>query len=72
MLGYVQFDDCDTWAERISASLNSAEHKTTETGDWNLSIVIDELTHTFRTEHWRPNNFPVIEIFHTLLSFTSI
>jgi hypothetical protein len=70
MLGYVQSDDCDSWAAKLSKSLDRVRHKMTEHGDWTPSILVENLNHTFRTKHRRRRNLPSIEILHSLLSFT--
>ena len=67
MLGYVQSDDCDTWAEKLSAALDSSKHHVSRNGKWTLDVVVEQLTHTFRTKHRRIRKLPIIEIFHTLL-----
>ena len=69
MLGYVQSDDCDTWAGRLAAYLEQAKHQITKDGGWTLSHLIGNLTHTFSSKHRRPSRSPPIEILHTLLAF---
>lgn len=69
MLGYVQSDDCGAWAVRLGESLNSSKHNVAKNGEWRDAVIIEELSHNYRTKHRRIGNLPAIEILHTLLAF---
>jgi hypothetical protein len=71
MLGYVQNETCDSWAEKIKSSLHKdrAKHRMVNGTSWEAFRVIDELTHSYRTAHDRPSLGRPVSVYHTLLLF---
>lgn len=71
MVGYVQSDLPDQWAQKIERKLQrnqKNEFCLTADGDWTAIRLISELKHTYRTQHDRPT-FDPITVYHTLLEF---
>jgi hypothetical protein len=71
MLGYVQTDDEQTWADCIQALLEKKPQKYAlrKDGAWHKHAVIDDLEHTYLTRHDRTNPLKPIAIYHILLRF---
>lgn len=71
MLGYVQSDDEQTWADRIGESVTAlaVQYAVRDDGQWRHAPVIRELFYSYRSGHSRGRGRPPIEIFHTLLMF---
>ena len=71
MVGYVQSDDEETWAQRIATTLNASadEYALRRNSPWRHEPVIDELEHTYRSGHGRGRGKRTIELYHTLLRF---
>jgi hypothetical protein len=70
MLGYVQSNSCNFWANKIAAKLNIEKLSTILKDIWRKSDFIN-IEHCYKTKHGRKNNLPEIFIFHLLLDFTS-
>lgn len=67
MLGYVQQDSTEVWADKIAGKL--AQHKTSNTiGEWAGAKIVSKLE-SYRTQHERPIVGKSITIFHLLLPF---
>jgi hypothetical protein len=69
MLGYVQSDPPDRWANAIQQKLRrepKQKHRLTGDGDWTAIRLIPALEHTYTTRHSRPT-LSNITIYHTLL-----
>ena len=71
MLGYVQTDDEQVWANSIQTELEEspAKYAVLPASPWRHAPVIDELPHTCRSGHRRGRGRKPIEIYHTLLRF---
>ncbi len=69
MLGYVQSDDCNSWATKVSKFVNAQTHRLTKDGTWTATTICPQLLHTFTTEHIRSRNYGRITVYHTLLAF---
>ena len=71
MLGYVQSDDEQTWADKIEKRLigSAREYSLRAESPWRRETVIKELAHTYRSGHGRGRGRRPIEIYHTLLRF---
>jgi len=71
MLGYVQTDDEQTWADRIQARLDEGrnEYAVCEDGLWNKHTVIRGPRHTYLTRHNRTDPPRPIAIYHIFLRF---
>jgi len=69
MLGYVQSDDCDYWASRISETL---EEKKQEIGliegDQWQKAHFDDVDHCYKTRHNRPRIERELLVYHLLLT----
>jgi len=70
MLGYVQCDTCEKWADKIKESILEewTEHRLDQQEGWTELRLIKEFEHTYRTVHTR-QNLGRITIYHTLLLF---
>ena len=71
MLGYVQSESPQHWAEAIQRKLqcdSKQEHRFTADGAWTAIRLIPALEHTYATRHKRPA-LGNIAIYHTLLVF---
>jgi hypothetical protein len=71
MLGYVQSDNCEAWAQKIGKKLrdNKNRHQMVDGTDWERNRLTPELSHVFRTQHNRPSLGRPVNIYHTLLLF---
>ncbi len=71
MLGYVQSDSPEVWAERIVAALstNPQEYEVCPGGEFAYFEVVPGLNHAYYSCHNRPAVGNSISIFHTLLQF---
>jgi hypothetical protein len=69
MLGYVQSDDCNYWATKISEKLKTEKQNVMLKDCWEKSGFKD-IVHCYKTRHDRKNNLSEILIFHLLLDFT--
>lgn len=71
MLGYVQSDDEQAWAERIERRLhtNNSAYSIRSDGAWCRVRVVSGLSHTYRTRHDRKSPLPPVTIRHVLLRF---
>jgi len=69
MLGYVQSDDEETWAERLEKELLRSAHDFAVRSPWRHAPIDPELHHTYRSTHGRGRGRKQIEIYHTLLLF---
>lgn len=71
MLGYVQSDDEQTWADRIGQRLveSTKDYSLRRESPWRHEPVIEELPHTYRSGHGRGRGRKPIEIYHALLRF---
>jgi hypothetical protein len=72
MLGFVQADTVKTWAEKISAKIESAPStKPLSTGrKWQNHSFRGGPTHTFASKHRRHHGQPDVEVYHTLFLMT--
>ncbi len=71
MLGYVQSDNCDYWAEEVSFALNKDKKQMylLREGDWRKSRF-ENINNCYETKHNRPTVKRIILIYHLLLDFT--
>lgn len=70
MLGYVQSDDCDFWAEEISKTLDKKNREVglIEGGQWQKACF-DDVDHCYKTRHKRPTIERQLLVYHLLLVF---
>ena len=71
MLGYVQSESPDYWANAIRSKVQrdpKETHQLTDDGMWTATCLITALKHTYTTRHSRPT-LGNITIHHTLLDF---
>ncbi len=71
MLGYVQSESPEHWAEKIERKLQrdpKEKHRLTDDGAWIAIRLIPALEHTYSTRHNRPT-LGNITIYQTLLNF---
>jgi len=71
MLGYVQSEPPQHWAEAIKSKLQrdpKKKHQLTDDGAWTATRVTPSFEHTYSTRHYRPT-LRNITIYHTLLDF---
>jgi hypothetical protein len=70
MLGYVQSEDCSTWAKRIEETISADPngYRLAPTTKWESHNVIVEIPECYWTRHMRPNLGTII-IYHSLLLF---
>ena len=71
MLGYVQSESPDYWAEAIQRKLQrdpKQTHRLTRDGGWSAIRLIPALQQTYSTQHRRPT-LGSVTIYHTLLDF---
>ncbi len=71
MLGYVQANDPESWANEITKSLskNSRKHCVDKQGGLVTHHLVTELPFTYRSRHTRKTIGTPITVIHTLLSF---
>jgi hypothetical protein len=71
MLGYVQSENEQIWAARIEQGLLEApqKHSLRDQSPWRHEPVIEDLPHTYRSDHGRGRGRRRIEIYHVLLRF---
>lgn len=69
MLGYVQFENEQTWADRLGHKLLESPDEFGLRSPMQHRAVIQELHHTYRSTHGRGKGRQQIEIYHTLLRF---
>lgn len=69
MLGYVQSDDCDSWANKIRASLerDTAKYGVVGGKSWRAAAIINELRNCYQSDHARSVLGRSICVTHTLL-----
>ena len=71
MLGYVQSESLDHWADSIQSKIQrdgTETHRLTDNGAWTAVRLVPVLEHTYVTRHHRPT-LSDISIYHTLLNF---
>ncbi len=68
MLGYVQSDDCDYWAGKISESIGKKkrEVRLKKGGQWQKAHF-DGIDHCYKTRHNRPSIKCELLVYHLLL-----
>ena len=73
MLGYVQSNTVEEWAESLAAMLGTAsgDFNVSPDGTWQAHGFPEGPAFTYRTRHTRSGGFAAITIFHTLLDFRS-
>lgn len=71
MLGYVQSETVDAWADSLGRELGTfpGNFSIEADGTWQASGFLDGPTHTYRTRHTRTGGRGAIAIYHTLLDF---
>jgi hypothetical protein len=71
MLGYVQKDDCESWAAKIGEKLNGDTRKyhVSTGGDFASLTIVAGLDSTHRSVHGRLKGLKPITIYHTFLTF---
>lgn len=71
MLGYVQSDDEQAWADRLKAELPGRKNKygLRKDGPWGRELVRDGPGHVFRSRHDSEGKLPPVTIYHVLLLF---
>ena len=72
MLGYIQSDDCDYWAEQIPNALNKkkTEVQLIEDDQWQ-NAGFESINHCYKTRHNRPTIKRELLVYHLLLDFIS-
>ena len=72
MLGYVQSNNCDYWAEQIRIALNNREKEVhlSKGGGWQKA-GFEDINHCYKTRHDRPTIESELLVFHLLLDFTN-
>lgn len=71
MLGYVQSESPEHWANSIEGKIlrdGTQTHRITDDGAWAAVRLVRALKHTYVTRHYRPT-LSDISIYHTLLNF---
>jgi hypothetical protein len=70
MLGYVQSDDCDYWARKISETIEKKKQEVglIERDQWQKAHF-DYVDHCYKTRHNRPRIKRELLIYHLLLAF---
>lgn len=71
MIGYIQSDTPEIWAGKARSEFNKEPEKikACPDGAWTKAVIIDELSHCFRSKHDR-NAIPrPITIFHAFFVF---
>jgi hypothetical protein len=70
MLGYVQSDDCDCWAQKISDDLKKKKEEVgmVKGGHWQKAHL-DNIDQCYKTRHNRPTVKSELLVFHLLLVF---
>ena len=71
MIGYVQSDSPDKWADKLAAQLNGSVtgHAVCSDGQWKVNKFKNGPGHTFHTRHKRKTIDREINIYHSLLIF---
>jgi hypothetical protein len=69
MLGYVQTQTENHWADKLGAVLIAPAYKITTGGDWSHLRIGGASPHTYQTVH-SDRDEVVLYIFHSLLSFS--
>src|SRR5438105_842916 len=69
MIGYVQSDDCDSWADKIRASLerDAVKYGMVAGTTWRSAAIINELRNCYQTDHERPVLRRNVRVTHMLL-----
>ena len=72
MLGYIQSEDCDYWAEQISDALNKKKKEVhlTKAGRWQEG-GFENIDHCYKTRHSRPTVRSELLVYHLLLDFVA-
>jgi len=69
MLGYVQTESVDVWAQRVGDGIHAAASLQLIAGDrWKHRPLKGGPTHTFHTRHDRPAVGKRLDVYHTLLA----
>ncbi len=70
MLGYIQSDDCDYWAEQIPDALNKKreEMHLLIDGQWQ-KVDLENVNDCYKTRHNRPTIKRKLLVYHLLLDF---
>jgi len=70
MLGYIQSDDCDYWAEQITDALieKKKEVHLTKDGQWQKADL-ENINDCYKTKHNRPTVKGELLVYHLLLDF---
>lgn len=69
MLGYVQTETENHWAEKLGAVLIAPAYRITAGGDWKHLRIVAASPHTYQTVHSDHEGMPLY-IFHSLLCFS--
>ncbi len=71
MLGYVQNQDEETWAEKIKEALRKspARYSVTDDGQWRQHSITSRFKYTYCSKHSCSGREEDITVFHTLLRF---
>jgi len=72
MLGYIQSDDCDYWAEQIPDALNTRKKEVhlTKDGQWQKASL-ENVNDCYKTRHNRPTVKRELMVYHLLLDFVN-
>ena len=72
MLGYIQSDNCDYWAEQIPDALNKrkTEVHLTKDGQWQ-KVSLENVNDCYKTRHNRPTVKRELMVYHLLLDFVN-
>ena len=70
MLGYIQSDDCDYWAEQIPNALNKKKEEVhlIKDGQWQ-EASLENVNDCYKTRHNRPTGERELLVYHLLLDF---
>jgi len=70
MLGYIQSDDCDYWAEQIPNALDKKKKEIhlTKDGQWQKTNL-ENVNDCYKTQHNRPTVGCELLVYHLLLDF---
>ena len=71
MIGYVQSDNPESWAVKIKKKFEKEPEiiQALSDGKWENIIIIEELSHCFRSKHYRVTEKRPITIYHVFLIF---
>lgn len=74
MLGYVQSDTQEEWANRINRHFKRyiSSMRICPAGNWRFAQEIEDFSHCYRSKHNRPSVGKPITVYHLLLAFCDV